>query len=125
MNESLNPAAQPSRDPPSDWLDAILARDAARHGGDYIADTGFTARVMRMLPLAGALPAWRRPAVTALWAIAAVGLALALPGTAIEIAREAIKLFAARPFALSTIGLMVGAAGLATWTAAAVALRRD
>ena len=113
------------RDPPSDWVDEILLRDAGEHAGDYIADQGFTARVMQELPLAGALPAWRRPAVVALWALAGVFLALALPGVAFDVARAAYKLFAARPFSLSTIAFMVAALGAASWTAAAVALRRD
>jgi hypothetical protein len=110
---------------PSDWMDALLARDAEDHGGDYIADDGFTARVMQKLPLAGALPAWRRPAVAARWVIAGILLAVALPGVAVDVARAAYRLFAARPFSLSTIGVVVVAAGVATWTAAAVALRRD
>ena len=80
---------------------------------------------MQQLPLAGALPAWRRPAVAALWAIAGVLLAMALPGVALDVARAAYRLYAARPFALSTLAYVVVAFGAATWTAAAVALRRD
>lgn len=125
MIERTSPTVPPARDLPGDWLDAILAHDADRHAGGYLSDAGFTTRVMQMLPRAGALPAWRRPALIALWAIAAIGLSLALPGTAVDVAREAFRLFAARPFSLSTIGLVVCAAGLATWTAAAIALRRD
>jgi hypothetical protein len=125
MIERTNPAVPPARDPPGDWLDALLARDADRHAGNYLSDAGFTARVMQMLPLAGALPAWRRPALAALWVIAAIGLALALPGTAVDVAREAFRLFAARPFSLSTVALVIAAMGCATWAGAAVALRRD
>ena len=120
-----NPSSTALGDPSPDWMDAMLLRDAEEHDGDYIADQGFTARVMEKLPLAGALPAWRRPAVAALWAIAGVLLAMALPGVALDVARAAYKLFAARPFALSTLAFVVVAFGAATWTAAAVALRRD
>ena len=61
-------AHPPSRsDTPPDWLDRLLAREAADHAGDYIADRGFTARVMQTLPAADALPAWRRPVIVALW----------------------------------------------------------
>jgi len=114
-----------SSDIPADWLDQLLAREAADHAGDYIADRGFTARVMQALPAADALPAWRRPAIVALWLIAAALLAITLPGTAHDVAREAFKLFAAQPFSLSTIALVLAAIGIATWTGAAVALRRD
>ena len=117
---------EPLRDPASeDWIDRLLLRDAEEHSGDYIADNGFTARVMQQLPLAGALPAWRKPAIALLWAIAGVLFAVALPGVAVDLAREAYRLFSARPFALSTLAFMVAAIGVATWTDAAFALRRD
>lgn len=120
----VQPDAADPRDPPADWMDRLLVADAA-HASDYIGDQGFTARVMQALPLAGALPAWRRPAVVALWAIAGLLLAVALPGVAFDVARAAYKLFAARPFALSSVAAMLVAIGAASWTAAAVALRRD
>jgi hypothetical protein len=112
-------------DAQGDWLDQLLAREASDHDAHYIADDGFTARVMRVLPAADALPAWRQPAVIALWLVAAALLAITLPGTAQEVAREAFKLFAARPFSLSTVALVLAAMGIATWTGAAMALRRD
>ena len=108
-----------------DWLDDLLARDAAEHSGGYLADAGFTARVMRTLPAIDALPAWRRQAVAALWLIAGALLAVTLPGTALEIARGAFRLFVAQPFSLSTLAIAIAAAGIATWTGAVVALRRD
>jgi len=47
-----------SRAPEPDWVEQMLLRDAADHGAEYIADNGFTARVMQELPPAGdALPA--------------------------------------------------------------------
>ena len=103
----------------------MLEHDAAEHAAQYVGDAGFTARVMDALPAADALPAWRRPALTALWLIAAAALALTLPGTVQEVTREAFKLFAARPFSLSMIALVVVAIAVATGTGAAVALRRD
>ena len=33
-------------EPVDDWLDAALRAEAADHRGDYLADGGFTARVM-------------------------------------------------------------------------------
>ena len=110
---------------PDDWVDALLARDAAEHAGDYLADEGFSAGVMRMLPAADAMPSWRRPAVIALWLVAGALLAFNLPGTALDVARGAFKLFAGQPFSLSTLAMALAALGVATWTGAAVALRRD
>jgi hypothetical protein len=109
----------------ADWLDALLAGGAADDRADYIRDEGFTARVMQRLPAPDALPAWRRPIVAALWLVAGLLIATMLPGTAHEVAREVFTLFAARPFSLSTLGFAIVAVGIATWTAAALALRRD
>lgn len=121
----IDPDAIDSRAPAADWLDGVLRADAADGADDYIADQGFTARVMHELPRADALPAWRRPAIIALWAIAGALLAVALPGVAVDVARTLYKLLAASPFTLSTVAILLVALGAASWTAAAVALRRD
>jgi hypothetical protein len=123
LNVSSNSPA--SSDASADWVDALLFDEATEHRASYLGDDGFTARVMKMLPAADALPAWRKPAVAMLWLVAAGFLATMLPGTAHDLAREMITLFAARPFSLSTLGFAVAAIGIATWTGAALALRRD
>ena len=112
-------------DPADAWLDALLAQDAAQHRDAYLADEGFSARVMATLPSNAALPRWRKPALTALWATAGLALAAALPGAFLDVAREAFRLLAARPFSLSELAVVMALLGAATWTGAAVALRRD
>ena len=112
-------------DASADWVDVLLFDDAAEHRASYLRDEGFTARVMKLLPAADALPVWRKPVVAVLWLVAAALLATMLPGTAHDLAREVITLFAARPFSLSTLGFAVAAIGIATWTGEAIALRRD
>ena len=57
-----------------DWLDRLLADDASEHRDLYVADDGFTARVMAALPAPVTAPAWRKPVVVALWGVAAVGV---------------------------------------------------
>ena len=47
------------------------------------------------------------------YTLAGLLLAVALPGVAFDVARAAYKLFAARPFALSTVAFMVVAFGAA------------
>ncbi len=108
----------------ADWLDRLLADDAREHAADYLADDGFTARVMTVLPAPIVVPAWRKPALAALWGVAAVGLAFALPGAAIDVAREAFRLFSAKPFSLSEIAAVLAVAGLGTWSSAYYAWRR-
>jgi hypothetical protein len=110
------------------WLERLLVDDALADRDAYIADAGFTARVMDQLPAPVttlALPPWRKPALTALWATAGLGLAYALPGVVTDVAREAFKMFGARPFALSELAAAVVVVGLAAYAGAAVALRRD
>ncbi|MCC6196669.1 MAG: hypothetical protein IT518_19620 [Burkholderiales bacterium] len=98
------------------WIDNALRAD--RDG--YLADDGFTARVMAALPApAAALPAWRTPAVIAMWLVAAVGLAFAAPGAMLDVAREAYRLLAAVPVSLS--GIATAAAALIALTAGAAA----
>ena len=119
------PVSPPGAELQGDWIDQALATDAGEHASAYVSDDGFTARVMRRLPVAGALPAWRRPAVAALWLCAAALLTAMLPDATQEVARGAFRLFAARPFSLSTIALALVAVGVATSMFAAIALRRD
>jgi hypothetical protein len=107
-----------------DWLDAMLDADARERSGEYIQDDGFTARVMSTLP-APAIPAWRKPAVLGMWGAAAAGAALAMPQVAIDVGREAFRLFATQPISLPQIAAGLVAVGFATWAAAAYALRSD
>ena len=103
--------------------DDPLRRSARDERSAYIGDEGFTARVMQALPVALSLPAWRKPAIVALWAVALAGISLALPSAVLDVVREGYRLIGAQPVSLSG---MVGAillAGTLSWTAAAYALR--
>ena len=106
-----------------DWLDGLLDADAREAPSGYIADGGFTARVMQALPLRLTLPAWRKPAIVALWGVALAGISLALPGAVLDIAREAYRLLGAHPVSLSGMAGAILFAGALSWSAAAYALR--
>ena len=108
----------------ADWLERMLADNAREDADAYILDDGFTARVMNVLPAPALPPAWRKPALAALWGAAAVGLAVALPGTAVDIAREAFRLFAAKPFTLYEVGAVLAMAGVGMWASAFIAWKR-
>jgi hypothetical protein len=109
-----------------DWIERALRDDANEHAGTYLHDEGFTARVMALLPApVMAVPRWRKPAVLAMWATAAAGAAIALPEIAIDVGREAFRLLATQPVSLPQIGVALALFGLATWSAAAYALRSD
>jgi hypothetical protein len=108
-----------------DWLDAALREDGREHRAGYLADNGFTARVMAMLPAPAALPAWRKPALAALWTAASVGIALALPGAYTDVAHEFLRLVVGHPVSFAQIAAGVLALGIGSWAATAYALRRD
>ena len=119
----IDDAQDSAATPGDDWLDGLLTADAREGRSSYIADKGFTARVMHALPVPLALPAWRKPAVVALWGIALAGISLALPGAALDVAREAYRLLGAHPVSLSGMAGAIIFAGALSWSAAAYALR--
>jgi hypothetical protein len=105
-----------------DWLDAQLRANRPAP----IADDGFAARVMAALPAATrALPAWRKPALAVLWALAAIGLALSLPEATLDVVRQGYRLFTAIPVSIPQLALAMAAAALVMWTIAGVTLRRE
>ena len=107
-----------------DWLDRALRADAVAHRSEYVPDDGFTARVLAKLPAAPSLPAWRKPAVVALWALAGAGTALALPDLYANVLREGLRL-AAQPFLLPQLAAAGVLLGAASWTGIIWALRRS
>jgi hypothetical protein len=109
-----------------DWLDALLARDGREHRAGYLDDDGFTARVMAALPSpAAALPAWRKPALAGLWAVAGIGIAFALPGTVSDVAHEVMRAILAQRVSASGLGAAFVALVASAWAAAALVLRTD
>jgi hypothetical protein len=121
MNDSPHSAANAE----DDWLDAALRADGQAHRADYLVDDGFTARVMGALPAPVALPAWRRPALTLLWALLGLGIALALPRVVVDVAYDVMRIVLGQSVSLAGIGAAVLAMAVATWAAAAVVLRDD
>ena len=108
-----------------DWLDGLLRTDARAHASDYIDDAGFTARVASSLPAPAQVPAWRKPAVAAMWGLAGAAAIVSFPQAAVGVGREAFILLATQPITLPQIGAGVVAVGVAMWAAAAYALRSD
>src|SRR5262245_53689664 len=110
MNERID---LPSSD---DWLERALAADAKEFRADYLGDDGFTARVMAGLPApAAVLPAWRKPAVFALWTLTAIGAALALPGAAADVAWESLSFIARHKISVTDVATALLALGAASW----------
>lgn len=108
-----------------DWLEAALAAQAADHRAEHVDDGGFTLRVIDALPQPVALPAWRRHAIVALWAVAGVGAAFALPGAVFDVAREMFRLVGAHSMSVSGIVAALAAGTALTCGATAYVLRSD
>jgi hypothetical protein len=123
MNDDRTLTDPAGADDGDEWLDRLLVADAVEHRAAYVADDGFTARVMAALPAPCTLPAWRKPAIVGLWGVAAAVLAVAMPGAMLDVGREAYRLLATQPVSLSGIaGAAVAMIGF-TWAAAAYTLR--
>lgn len=120
-DERTDPSA--AADAGDHWLEQMLVADGHASRETYIEDGGFSARVMRALPAAVSLPAWRKPAVAVLWGAAAAGLALAMPAVFVEVAREVYRLLATQPVSLSGIAGTAVAMVALTGAAAAYTLR--
>ncbi|HEV8500210.1 MAG TPA: hypothetical protein VGR63_01440 [Casimicrobiaceae bacterium] len=106
-----------------DWLDVALRA----HRLPPLADDGFAARVMAALPppVAAVAPAWRQPVVALLWVLSAIGIALSLPNAALDVVREAYRVFTAIPVSVPQLAFAVVALAAVTWSVAAYAVRRE
>jgi hypothetical protein len=107
------------------WLDELLRADAHEHDADYLADDGFTARVMSDLPAPATLPAWRKPAIAALWATAGIGVVAALPGTLLDGANALASLLATHRFSLTDVGIVILALAGMSWAGTVYTLQKD
>ena len=125
----MNDRPRSATDAEDDWLEAALRAEGAAHRAEYVDDAGFTAKVMAVLPAPVALPAWRRPALTLLWAFLGLGIAVALPGVVVDVLRDALRdvlrVLLGQSVSLTGIGAAVIAMIVAAWGAAAFVLRDD
>jgi hypothetical protein len=123
MTSSATP--QPEIDAGDDWLDDML-RDAGReHRADYVADDGFTQRVMAQLPEPATLPAWRRPIVALLWVLAAGAVMFSLPELFEQLFRGAVAVLAGHRLGLADVSMALALFAGATWTTLIYAARSE
>ena len=111
-------------DAADDWLERALVEDARDARAAHIDDGGFAASVMAALPAPVTAPRWRKPIEWALWGLAGLGAAAAVPELATDVAREMFRL-AAQPVSLPHVVAALVALGAMTWGGAAYVLRRD
>ncbi|HEY2967457.1 MAG TPA: hypothetical protein VGK75_03730 [Casimicrobiaceae bacterium] len=107
------------------WLEQALKADAREHAAAYVADDGFTAKVMAQLPAAATLPAWRRPVLALLWLIAGSAVAVALPELFYDVFRGLVAMVVGQPLTLSRIAVVVIVLGATMWSTIVYAMRAE
>jgi hypothetical protein len=108
-----------------DWLESALHADARDHAATYLADDGFTARVLAGLPQPATLPAWRRPVVALLWlAVVIAGVAM-LPAWFDDVFRGVAALVVGHRFGLADVAAILTLLGGATWSTLLYAARAE
>lgn len=109
----------------ADWLDTALEDVAREHRVAYLADAGFTARVLGRLPAAPTLPAWRRPVIVLLWLLAGAAAIVSLPGAFDDAFRGTVALLLGHRLGLVDFALLLVLCGAAAWTSLVYAARAN
>ena len=107
----------------ADWLDAALEEAAHEHRSAYIADDGFTAKLIERLPAATTLPAWRRPAIVLLWLLAGGAAMVSLPSAFDDAFRASVALVLGHRMGLADFTALLVLFGAAAWTSLIYAAR--
>lgn len=108
-----------------DWLEQALQADAHVHAADYIADDGFTAKLLSRLPAPAALPAWRRPIVVMLWVVAAGAIAALLPELFYTLFRDLVAVMVGQPLTWSHLVAALMLLGATLWSTLVYAMRAE
>jgi hypothetical protein len=108
------------------WLEQALKADAQAHAAAYVADDGFTAKVMARLPAPVVLPAWRRPVVALLWLVAGGAVVALLPDLFYALFGSLVALLVGQPMLTwSHLAVALMLLGAATWSTLVYAMRAE
>jgi hypothetical protein len=108
-----------------DWLDDMLRNAGREHRADYLADDGFTQRVMAELPEPVTLPAWRRPVVILMWALGLGTVMFSLPGVFEQVFRGAMAVLVGHRLGVPDVAVALLLAGATAWSTLVYAMRSD
>jgi hypothetical protein len=98
-----------------DWLENALRAAGRDHRADYVADDGFTSRVVAQLPRRADAPAWRRPLMFTLWLLVGVAALLSLPSVFDQVFRNGVALLMGHRLGLIDVAAVLAMLSAATW----------
>ena len=102
-------------DTADDWLEQALRAEGSEHRSSYVADDGFTARVMSRLPQPATLPAWRRPVIVFLWLCRGSGSLAGVPGLFEDAFRGTVAMLVGHRIGVADIAALLVLLSAATW----------
>ena len=114
-----------TREIDGDWLDAALEVAAQEHRAAYVADDGFTAKVIEHLPGVPMLPAWRQPAIVLLWLLAGGAAMVSVPSAFDDAFRGSVALVLGYRMGLADFAALLVLFGAAAWTSLVYAARAN
>ena len=107
------------------WLEQALRAEGVEHRSTYVADDGFTSRVMARLPEPATLPAWRRPMIALLWVCAAAVAVLVIPGLFDDAFRGVVAILVGHRIGVADIVGLLAVFSVSTWAVLIYAARTD
>ena len=102
-------------DTSDDWLEQALRAEGDEHRSTYVADDGFTSRVMSRLPQPATLPVWRRPVIVFLWLCAAAAALVGVPGLFEDAFRSTVAMLVGHRIGVVDIVALLVVLSAGTW----------
>ena len=102
-------------DTADDWLEQALRAEGSEHRSTYVADDGFTAKVMSCLPQPATLPVWRRPVIVFLWLCAAAAVLAGVPGLFEDAFRGTVAMLVGHRIGAADIAALLVLLSAGTW----------
>ena len=112
-------------DTTDDWLEHALRAAGSEHRSTYVADDGFTSRVMSRLPQPATLPVWRRPVIVFLWLCAAAAALAGVPGLFEDAFRGTVAMLVGHRIGVADIVALLVVLSAGTWAMLIYAARAE
>ena len=112
-------------DTTDDWLEHALRVAGSEHRSAYVADDGFTSRVMSLMPQPATLPVWRRPVIVFLWLCVAAAALAGVPGLFEDAFRGTVAMLVGHRIGVADIVALLVVLSAGTWAMLIYAARAE